>query len=56
MKHSGQDSEDLRRALLDDVYAGAFAGGTPAMLQEEDQIRKADDQDLEKLAQQHGLK
>ena len=56
MKNSGQSSEDLRQLLLDDVYAGAFAGGMPAMLLEEDDIRKADDEELEELARRHGLK
>ena len=56
MKNNEQNSEDLRRKLLDDVYAGAFAGGMPAMLMEEDEIRKADDEELEKIAKRHGLK
>ena len=56
MKKSEQTSEDLRQKLLDDVYAGAFAGGMPAMLLEEDEIRKADDEELEEIARRHGLK
>ena len=55
MKNNGQNSEDLRRKLLDDVYAGAFAG-MPAMLLEEDEIRNADDEELEEIARRHGLK
>ena len=56
MKNNGQNSEDLRQKLLDDVYAGAFAGGMPAKLLEEDEIRKADDEELEEIARRHGLK
>ena len=56
MKNSGQSSEDLRQQLLDDVYAGAFSGGMPAMLLEEDDIRKADDEELDEIARRHGLK
>ena len=40
--------------LLDDVYAGACAGMS-AMLLEEDEIRKADDEELEEIARRHGL-
>ena len=36
--------------------AGAFSGGTPAMLLEEDEIRTADDEELEKISGRHGLK
>ena len=51
---NNENTEDLRQKLLDDVYAGAFAG-MPAMLLEEDEIRKADDEELEEIARQHGL-
>lgn len=53
MKCSG-DSEDLRRKLLDDIYAGAVCG-MGAMLLEEDEIRRADDKELEEIAQRHGF-
>lgn len=56
MKPYGQEKEDLRKKLLDDVYVGAFSGGMPAMLLEEDEIRKADDEELEEIAKRHGLK
>lgn len=56
MKNNGQNSEDLRQKLLDDVYAGAFAGGMPAKLLEVDEIRTADDEELEEIARRHGLK
>ena len=55
MKNNGQNSEDLRWKLLDDVYAGAFAG-MPAMLLEEDEIRTADDEEPEEIAPRHGLR
>ena len=54
--YNSQNPDDLRQELLDDVYAGAFSGGTPAMLLEEDEIRKADDEELEEIARRHGLK
>lgn len=53
VKCSG-DSEDLRRKLLDDIYAGAVCG-MGAMLLEEDEIREADDKELEEIAQRHGF-
>ena len=56
MKIWGKNPDVLRQELLDDVYAGAFSGGTPAMLLEEDEIRKADDEELEAIARRHGLK
>lgn len=56
MKNNGQNPDDLRQKLLDDVYAGAFSGGMPAMLLEEDEIRNADDEELEEIARRHGLK
>lgn len=56
MKNNGQNPDDLRQKLLDDVYAGAFSGGMPAMLLEEDKIRNADDGELEEIAKRHGLK
>lgn len=49
------DTEQLRKALLDEVYAGAFAGGMPAMLLDEDRIRRADEEELKKLAREYGL-
>ena len=52
---NNENTEDLPQKLLDDVYAGAFAG-MPAMLLEEDEIRNADDEELEAIARRHGLK
>ena len=56
MKTCGQNPDDLRQKILDDVYAGAFSGGMPAMLLEEDEFRKADEEELEEIARRHGLK
>lgn len=56
MKQNEFGSENLRKELLDDVYAGAFAGGISAMLLEEDEIRNADDDELEMIAKRHGWK
>lgn len=49
-----QDTEALRQALLDELYAGAFAG-MPAMLVQEDAIRQADREELLDIAEQYGL-
>lgn len=48
-------NEDLRRNLLDEVWAGA-AAGMPAMLLDEDAIRRADEEELEDLARRYGMK
>ena len=48
--------EELRKALLEEIYAGAFAGGFPSMLTEEDEIRSADPAELEEIARKHGLR
>ena len=50
------ENEDLREELLDEIYAGAFAGGMPAMLLDEDRIRKADEEELNEIAKEYGLK
>ena len=55
MKTYSPNPDDLRQKLLDDVYAGACAGMS-AMLLEEDEIRKADGEELEEIARRHGLK
>lgn len=49
------DTENLRRELLDQVYAGAFAG-LGAMLLDADEIEKADAEELEEIAQRYGLR
>lgn len=43
------DTEEIRKKLLEDIYAGAFSG-LPAMLLDEDRIKNADREELEELA------
>lgn len=50
------ETERLRQALLDEIYAGAFGGGMQAMLQAEDDIQNADHAELEDIAQRYGLR
>lgn len=47
------ETEALRRELLDEAYAGAFAG-FGAMLLDADEIRNADAEELEKIARRYG--
>lgn len=49
------DSEELREKLLTDVYAGACSG-LGAMLLDEDRIRSADDEELQEIADQYGIR
>lgn len=49
------DSEELREKLLSDVYAGACSG-LGAMLLDEDRIRSADDEELQEIAEQYGIR
>lgn len=53
--NTGDDAEALRRALLRDIYAGAFAG-MPAMLTEENRIKYADEDELLQIAREYGLR
>lgn len=48
-----QDAEDLRKELMDEAYAGAFSG-MEAMLLDADEIRRADEKELEEIARQYG--
>ena len=48
-----QDTEALRRELLDEAYAGAFSG-LGAMLLDADEIRNADKDELEEIARRTG--
>lgn len=50
------DFERLRKELLDEIYAGAFAGGMPAMLMDEGRIRHADEEELIKIAREYGIR
>ena len=54
-ERENMDIEQLRKELLDEIYAGAFAGGLPAMLLDEDRIRNADEEELIKIAREYGL-
>ncbi len=49
------DSEELREKLLTDVYAGACSD-LGAMLLDEDRIRSADDEELQEIAEQYGIR
>lgn len=48
------DTEELRRRLLDEVYAGAFAG-FGAMILDEQEIRHANDEELREIARHYGI-
>lgn len=49
------DTEALRRELLDEAYAGAFSG-LGAMILDVDEIRNADAEELEEIARRYGKK
>lgn len=49
------NTEELRRKLLEEIYAGAFAG-MPAMLLDEDEIRDADEKELIEIAKRYGMR
>lgn len=48
-----QDTEALRRELLEEAYAGAFSG-LGAMLLDADEIQNADREELEEIARRYG--
>ena len=50
-----QNTEALRKALLEEVYGGASAG-LGAMLLDEHEIRQADARELEKIARRYGMR
>ena len=50
-----EQTERLREALLQEIYAGA-ASGLGAMLLDEDRIRHADKEELEEIAKHYGKK
>lgn len=48
------DIERLRQIILNELYAGAFAG-MPAMLVEVEDVKRADFEELIQIAEQYGL-
>lgn len=48
------DTERLRQVLLNELYAGAFAG-MPAMLTEAEDVKHADYEELLQIAERYGL-
>lgn len=48
------DTETLRKELLDEACAGAFSG-LGAMILDADEIRNADADELEEIARRYGL-
>ena len=50
-----QNPEELRRQLLDELYACAFSG-FPAALSDEDEIKNATPEELERIAWRYGLR
>lgn len=48
-------AEELRQALLDEIWAGA-ASGLGAMFLDEEEIRRAGPEKLEQIAWRYGMK
>ena len=48
------DTERLRQIILNELYAGAFAG-MPAMLTEAEDVKHADYEELIQIAERYGL-
>ena len=53
MDENLKKTEELRKKLLADVYAGAVSG-MPAMFLDESRIRSADDEEIKKIAKEYG--
>lgn len=53
MYHPYDETESLRKELLDEAYAGAFSG-FGAMLLDADEIRNADKDELKEIARRYG--
>lgn len=47
------NTEELRRQLLDEIYAGAMSG-MGAMLLDEQEIKNASDEELRAIAKRYG--
>ena len=54
-KDKNMNTEELRRRLLEEIYAGAIAG-MGAMILDEDRIRRADDKELREIAARYGYR
>ena len=48
-----RETENLRKELLEEAYAGAFSG-LGAMILDADEIRRADGDELEEIARRYG--
>ena len=48
------DTERLRQAILNELYAGAFAG-MPAMLMEAENVKRANYEELIQIAERYRL-
>lgn len=53
MSENTRDTEELRKKLLNDVYAGS-ASGLGAMFLDESLIKNADSDELKKIAKEYG--
>ena len=53
MSENTRDTEELRKKLLADIYAGSISG-MPAMFLDESRIQNADDEEIEKIAKEYG--
>ena len=50
-----KETEALRQQLLDELYAAAFSG-IPAVLSDEDEIKNATPEELERIAWRYDLR
>ena len=53
MDKNQNETEELRKKLLADVYAGTVSGMS-AMFLDESRIRNADDEEIKKIAKEYG--
>ena len=55
MSNEDIKKEQLRREVLDYIYAGAFSG-IPAMILDESEVQNATYEELEEIAKRYGIK
>ena len=55
MSNEDIKKEQLRREVLDYIYAGAFSG-IPAMILDESEVQNASYEELEEIAERYGIK